>query len=278
MHGCGNDYLLIDEPVEMSPALVRTLCDRRTGVGADGVITIREGDDDACDVAMRIYNADGGDGGVCGNGARCVAERAAALGWCDERVRIDVGGRTLEAERLGAGAVSVDMGGPVLALPDIPVVAKELDERGALGVEHQVEGLPAIFVSMGNPHLVAMVEEDPAGFNLGVIGPRIENHRAFPEGMNLHIALVTARDSVSVRTWERGAGLTSACGTGACAVVVAGVLSGRLDRFATVRMPGGNLDVEWDDAAERVILSGPTSVVYAGEWAGTAQNREAGAS
>lgn len=268
MHGCGNDYLLIDEPVEMSGSLVRALCDRRTGVGGDGVICLRPAVGGDADISMSIFNADGRDGGVCGNGARCVVERAAALGWINDRARIACGGRLIEGERLGAGAVRLGMGEPAVSLAEIPVDVKELDELGTLGVEHQVEGLPAVFVSMGNPHMVAMVEEDPAGFNLPALGPRIENHRAFPEGMNLHIALVTARDSVSVRTWERGAGMTLACGTGACAVVVAGVLTGRLGRFATVRMPGGNLDVEWDDTGGRVLLTGPTAFVCSGEWAG----------
>jgi len=278
MHGCGNDYLLFDEPVELSGAIVRALCDRRTGVGADGVIAISRAAEHAAEISMTIYNADGRDGGVCGNGARCVAERAAALGWAGDQLRIAVGGRTIEAERLGRGVVRLDMGEPVVTLGHVPVLASELDETGTLGIEHQVAGLPAVFVSMGNPHMVAMIEEDPSGVELGVVGPLVENHRAFPEGMNLHVTSVTARDSATVRTWERGAGMTLACGTGACAVVVAGVLTGRLDRFASVRMPGGTLEAEWDDAGGRVRLTGPTAVVCSGEWAGTAEKHEAGAS
>lgn len=274
MHGCGNDYLLVDEPVELSGSNVRAVCDRRSGVGADGVIVMRPAENGA-DVSMRIYNRDGGDGGVCGNGARCVCERAVALGWAGETMRIDAGSRTLTGECLGAGDVRLDMGEPVVTLAEIPVLAGELDETGVLGVEHQVEGLPAVFVSMGNPHMVAMVEEDPDSLNPGRLGPRIENHRAFPRGMNLHLAQITARDSATVRSWERGAGLTPACGTGACAVVVAGVLTERLNRVATIRMAGGNLEAEWDDARGRVLLTGPTAVVCEGEWTPSAAKREA---
>ena len=263
MHGCGNDFLITDGSAAPSAAVVRALCDRRRGVGADGVIHLERSN---IGVRVRVTNADGSDGGMSGNGARCVARRAAELGWADgSAVRLDVGGRAVEAELLGENQVRVDMGAPALALAEIPVNASGLDELGEFGVEHQVAGLPAVFVSMGNPHLVAMIEEAPERFDLEAAGPKVERHRAFPEGMNLHVARVNAEDAVAVRSWERGVGPTLACGTGACATLVAGVLTGRLKRAATVRMAGGDLHAEWG-ADGRVRLTGPAVRVCEGEW------------
>jgi len=277
MHGCGNDFLITDGPAAPSAAVVRALCDRRRGVGADGVIHLEHA---ANAVRMRIINADGSDGGMSGNGARCAARRAAELGWADgPAVVLEVGGRAVAAELLEGGQVRVDMGAPALALAEIPVDPAGLGELGEFGVEHQVAGLPAVFVSMGNPHLVAMIEEDPERFDLGTLGPRVERHHAFPEGMNLQVARVDADDAVTVRTWERGVGPTLACGTGACATLVAGVLTNRLKRSAAVRMPGGGLLAEWGEDG-RVRLTGPAVRVCEGEWdaAGTPVAGRAGAS
>ena len=266
MHGCGNDYWLTRGPVTVSAGLVRALCDRRRGLGSDGLIVVTP-EADRADVSMRIYNADGSDGGMCGNGVRCVAAMALERGWASgPSVRIDAGGRVVEAERVEGGLVRVDMGEPRLALAEIPVDAAGLDEVGEFGVEHQVGGLPAVFVSMGNPHMVAMIEGDPAGWDLGDTGPFIERHRAFPERINLHLTRIIERDAAEARSWERGAGATLACGTGACAVQVAGVLTGRLDREAAVRMPGGVLGTEWDDRTGRVFLTGPAETVGTAEW------------
>jgi len=277
MHGCGNDFLITDGPAAPSAAVVRALCDRRRGVGADGVIHLEPGglESSEAGVRMRVINADGGDGGMSGNGARCAARYAAERGWADgPRVRLLAGERAIEAEILEGDRIRVDMGAPGLALAEIPVDAAGLDELGEFGVEHQVAGLPAVFVSMGNPHLVAMIEEDPVVFDLETVGPRIERHRAFPEGMNLHAARADAEDAVTVRTWERGVGPTLACGTGACAALVAGVLTGRLKRAATVRMAGGNLHAEWGEDG-RVRLTGPAVVVCRGEWCGGVDGAEA---
>lgn len=263
-HGCQNDYLFLDGPADPAPEDVRALCDRRAGFGADGLIVLTPGENG---VLMRVFNADGTDGGMCGNGARCAAEHAAERGWADgDQVRLTVGDRAVLAERLGAGRVRLGMGEPRLALGEIPVLESELERFDPRGIEHRAGGLPAVFVSMGNPHMVVFVEEDPAGMDLAVIGPRLEHCSAFPERMNLHLVRAVSRGVVEARTWERGAGLTPACGSGACAVVVAGVLTGRTAREIRVRMPGGTLEAAWDDRAGGVFLTGPTARVGAVDW------------
>jgi len=264
MHGCGNDYLFATEPAVATGAVVRAACDRRHGLGADGLITIAP---DGGAIRMRIFNADGSDGGMCGNGARCAVRLAMDLGWTRGREStLLVGDQTIAAERLSEAEVRLTLPPPRLELPEIPVSSAELDHLDRSGAEHRVGGLPAVFVNVGNPHLVSFRPGDPASANLAAIGPRLETHRAFPERMNVHLARVDARDAATVRSWERGAGLTLACGTGALATVVAGVLTDRLDRAATVRLPGGELKVEWLDPDGSLRLTGPTAVVYEAEW------------
>lgn len=266
MHGCGNDYVFVDGPDLPSAETVRAVCDRRRGVGADGVIVLTP---TGGAVAMTVFNTDGTDGGMCGNGARCAAQLAVRRGWVPGPVvRLLAGSRVVEAEVLDGSDVRAVMGVPGLDLTEIPVDASRLDESDEKGVEHRVGGLPAVFVSMGNPHLVSFGEADVWGLDLAAIGARMETHAAFPQRMNVHLARVVDRAGVDVRSWERGAGATAACGTGACAVVVAGVLTGRLDRDVRVRMPGGMLRATWDEGSGAVLLTGPTATVYEGRWVG----------
>ncbi len=262
MHGCGNDYLFVTEPARLEPQTIRALCDRRQGVGADGVITLAPGPDA---VRMRIFNADGSDGGMCGNGARCAARLAIDLGWtAGPELTLDLGDQRVRAERLSESVVRLTLPPPKLNLADIPVDPRRLDHRAA-GPEHRLLDLPAVFVSVGNPHMVAFVA-DPDAHDLEALGPRVERHPAFPNRVNLHLAAAAGRTSVTVRTWERGAGRTLACGTGALATLVAGVLTGRLDRAADVHLPGGELRAEWLETDDALRLTGPTATVCEAEW------------
>jgi diaminopimelate epimerase len=264
MHGCGNDYLFATEPIEPSEELIRALCDRRRGIGADGLITLRP---EAHAVQMRIFNADGSDGGMCGNGARCAARLAIELGWTPgPRVTLNLGARSVLAERLGESDVRLTLPSPTLDLAAIPVDTAKLDTR-ASGPEHRLLELPAVFVNVGNPHMVSFVDDADA-HDLGALGPRVERHPAFPDRINLHLARAAGRTSVLVRTWERGAGMTLACGTGALATVVAGVLTNRLDRAADVHLPGGTLRAEWLESDNSLRLTGPTAAVCEAEWTG----------
>lgn len=270
MHGCGNDYVVVDGVHESIPEpapLARRVCDRRTGVGSDGLILALPGDN--APLRMRMFNPDGSEAEMCGNGLRCLArfahERALVGG--DRVVPVETGAGTLTTEiHATAGrihAVSVDMGRPHLERADIPMV-------GPAG--HVVEELfelddwrrPLTAVSMGNPHAVFFVDA-VSDVPLEAIGPRIERHAVFPRRTNVEIVEVLGPGEVRQRTWERGVGETRACGTGACAVAVAGVLTGRTERRVLVRLLGGDLEIVWDEA-DHVHMRGPAVEVFVGSW------------
>ncbi len=283
MHGLGNDYIFIDcfaqpQVLERDVAdLSRRISDRHFGVGGDGLILICPPSDvSKADVRMRMFNADGSHAEMCGNGIRCLAKYVLDEGLSDVdplRVETGAGVRAIRCRRDGAGRValaSVDMGQPILAPARIPVDAAALEETapGRYTIESAAGRHEAIFVSMGNPHLVAFLptRADLAELDLATVGPDLEQHPAFPQRMNLHFAAVHSRSEATMRTWERGSGITLACGTGACAVLVAGVLWRLLDRQATLHLPGGDLSIAWPSEEASVTMTGPACRVCDGIW------------
>lgn len=273
MHGAGNDYVYVacfDQPIPADPAaLARRISHRRFGVGGDGLILIVPSD--VADARMRMFNADGSESEMCGNGIRCVAkyvhDHQLASG---SRLHIETGAGVLTLDlALGADGkvaeVTVDMGAPRLDAPNIPTT---LVQSGPV-VNHPLEiggrRLEVTCVSMGNPHCVVFVEEATDDLVLG-IGPLIECDPRFPKRTNVEFVEVIHRGEVRQRTWERGSGETWACGTGASAVCVAGVLTGRTDPQILNHLVGGDLRLRWDREADRVWMTGGATEVFSGEW------------
>ncbi|GIW82103.1 MAG: diaminopimelate epimerase [Gemmatales bacterium] len=271
MQGAGNDYVYVDcfiQPVPNdAPALSRAISDRHFGVGADGLILICPSD--RADARMRMFNADGSEAEMCGNGIRCVAKYVYEHGIARKpELTIETGRGLLTLHlhiREGrVERVSVDMGEPILEADRIPTA---LTGNPPVDVplkvaDHQLE---ATCISMGNPHCVVFVDE-PTDERVLVIGPQIERHEAFPRRTNVEFVQVLSRNEVRLRVWERGSGETLACGTGACAVVVAGVLSGRTDRRVLAHLPGGDLELHWREDDHHVMMTGPAVEVFTGEW------------
>ena len=271
MQGAGNDYVYVDcfaqpELAEVE-SLARAISDRHFGVGGDGLILICPVDD--ADAEMRMYNADGSYSEMCGNGIRCVAKYVYDHGIARrDALRIKSGGRHYELQlTLADGMVDrvrVDMGEPILTavripttLPGDPPIATPLSVGGRT--------LEVTCVSMGNPHCVTFVNELSDELIRGV-GPLVEHDGHFPRRVNVEFVQVHNREIVLQRTWERGSGETLACGTGACAVCVAGVLTGRTERRVTVKLLGGDLQLEWNESDNHVYMTGPAVEVFSGEW------------
>jgi diaminopimelate epimerase len=254
MHGLGNDFVVLDaraEPVPITPERARAIADRRTGIGCDQLILIEPSA--AADLKMRIFNADGGEVGACGNAARCVT-------WLEGGApRIETAGGIIAGQANGAGA-SVDMGAPRFGWDEIPL-AYSMD-TAALPVGWEELENPAA-VSMGNPHVIFFIDQPVEAVELDRLGPLIETDPLFPERVNVNVARVEG-DHVNLRVWERGAGLTRACGTGACATAVAAIRRGLARSPVKVRLPGGVLTVEWQRGGT-VRMSGPTAHVFTGE-------------
>ena len=269
-HGLGNDFILIDnradtQPIITSEQAVR-LCDRHFGIGADGVIFALPGED-AGDYTMRIFNSDGSEPEMCGNGIRCLAQFIADLEGADAKpeYRIHTLAGVIIPKLEGEGKVKVDMGMPQLLAAQIPTTLAQAEQK-AIAVPLQVAGQSweVTCVSMGNPHCITFVE-DVAAIPLEAIGPQFEHHPAFPQRTNTEFIQVVRPDYLKMRVWERGAGVTLACGTGACAAVVAAVLTGKSDRKATVELPGGCLEIEWAQQDQRVYMTGPAERVFRGK-------------
>jgi len=271
MHGLGNDYVyvsLFDQPPPADPAaLAVAVSDRHFGIGGDGLILI--GPSERADARMRMFNADGSEGEMCGNGVRCVAKYIHDHGIAPrQRVTVETGrgvlSLDLEVERGRARRIRVDMGTPILRAAEIPTT---LPGDPLVEVPVVIEGreLQVTAVSMGNPHAVAYVE-DVAGFPVEALGSILERHPAFPRRVNAHFVEVLGPAEVRMRTWERGSGITLACGTGACAVCVAGVLTGRTERRLRAHLPGGDLELEWPADGVSVFMTGPAVEVFSGEW------------
>jgi diaminopimelate epimerase len=252
--------------VAQPAALARAISDRHTGIGSDGLILI--GPSQQAEVRMEMYNADGSRGLMCGNGIRCVAkyalERNLARG-PEVRIETDSGVKTVWCEVRGGEvrAVRVNMGPPILAPERIPVLLS-----GDQVVDRPIEAAGRLVrvtcVSMGNPHVIVFTD-DLEGIDLKVEGSAIENSPLFPDRTNVHFVYVDSRTHVTMKTWERGSGATRACGTGACAVGVAGVLNDRTGRKITATLPGGDLEIEWEADGD-VYMTGPAVEVFNGEW------------
>ncbi len=276
MHGAGNDYVYVDcfaEPVPQNlPELARRISNRRFGVGADGLILICP--TDRADAEMRMFNADGSPAEMCGNGIRCVAKYVHDHAICRrERLAIVSAGTVYQLELAiqhgRVNQVRVDMGEPILLPERIPTTLRSPDSPTApvVDVPLAVGGreLAVTCVSMGNPHCVAVVDEPTDELVLG-LGPQVETDSRFPNRVNVEFVQVINRGEVRQRTWERGSGETLACGTGACAVCVAGVLAGRTDRQLLVHLAGGDLSIQWNEADNHVYMTGPAEEVFTGRW------------
>lgn len=269
MHGIGNDYVYVncfEERLENPAQISRFVSDRHCGIGGDGLILI--GPSEVADFQMRIYNADGSQAEMCGNGVRCVGKYVYDRGLTKKTtVTVEtLGGiKTLElhVEQGIVRSVTVDMGSPILAPEKIPV--QGTGER-FLNIPVTVDGREyhVTAVSMGNPHAVVFVP-DTASLDLPRIGPLFENLEIFPERTNTEFVEVIDRDTLRMRVWERGSGETMACGTGACATLVASVLNGKCQREATVKLLGGDLQIRWDETNDHVYMTGPATIVFDGE-------------
>jgi diaminopimelate epimerase len=271
MHGAGNDYVYVDcfaQPVpDGLPDLAQRISHRRFGVGGDGLILIRPSD--RADARMQMFNADGSEAEMCGNGIRCVAKYVYDHGICrrdDLRIETRAGVLAVRVETDGGlvRQVRVDMGEPILEAAAIPTT---LPGTPVADVPLEVAGhrLIVTSVSMGNPHCVIFVPEATDELVLG-LGPRIETDPHFPTRVNVEFVEVLGPGEVRQRTWERGSGETWACGTGASAVCVAGVLTGRTDRRIVNHLRGGDLMLEWNEADGRVYMTGPAEEVFQGQW------------
>jgi len=264
MQGLGNDFVVFDaihQEVELSEEQIRFLANRRFGVGCDQILLVEPPRDENTDFYYRIFNADGSEVEQCGNGARCFARFVRDKGLTDKEV-IDVGTAAGPIRLFIKGdQVIVNMGTPVLEPSEIPFQATRRSPTYALQVQGQLLQISA--VSMGNPHAVILVD-DVTLAPVETAGPVIETHERFPEKTNVGFMAVRNRGEIDLRVWERGVGETLACGTGACAAVVAGRLRGLLDEQVRVHLPGGDLVVSWKGGSEPVWMAGPATRVFEG--------------
>lgn len=268
-HGIGNDFVMVADPedrLKLTPSLVRSLADRRFGIGGDGVIRVAPGEGGA-DLFMDYVNSDGSVGEMCGNGIRCLALFARAEGLTDkDRLMVMTRAGMKEVEVLADGRVRVDMGAPIFDPARIPVDG-EGSEALHTKIELGEEVIEAACVSMGNPHAVIFYA-DPASAPVTTLGPSIEKHPLFPNGANVEWMRVDSPTHVTMRVWERGSGETLACGTGACAVGVVARLLGGAEPRMTVSLAGGDLDIEWEgtiDVEAPVFMTGPAIRSFDGE-------------
>jgi len=270
-HGLGNDFILIDnrhqsEPL-LTPQQAEQWCDRHFGIGADGVIFVLPGQAD-CDYTMRIFNSDSSEPEMCGNGIRCFAKFVADLEAADggtsrTQYCIHTLAGAIVPELTAEGLVRVDMGLPRLLAAEIPTTIAAADQKVVnLPLSVADRTWEVTCVSMGNPHCITFVEDVDA-IDLAAIGPQFEHHPVFPKRTNTEFIQVVRPDYLKMRVWERGAGITLACGTGACASLVAGVLTGKSDRTATLELPGGCLQIEWADD-QHLYMTGPATLVFTG--------------
>jgi len=271
MHGCGNDYVYVncfEEAVSDAPELARRISDRHFGVGSDGLVLIQQADEQDADVRMRMFNSDGSEAEMCGNAIRCVGKLVFERGIARKnplKVQTAAGVKILDMTVDGGAVklVRVNMGRPILERAQIPM-------RGPAGwvIDDELAAGDRTFrvtcVSMGNPHCVTYVD-DVDSFDVHGYGRLIEHHEAFPNRVNAEFVQVLGPNEVRLRVWERGAGETLACGTGASATCVAGVLSGRTQRKITVHLAGGDLELEWAEDGN-VFMTGPAVEVFTGEW------------
>lgn len=273
MEGLGNDYIYVDcmagEPASDWENLSIRMSDRHFGVGADGIILIMPSK--VADFCMRMFNADGSEGKMCGNGSRCVAKYVYDNGLTRKtEVTLEtLAGIKVLKMHLGADGkvdtVTVDMGEPILTAAEVPALSasERMVEENLPTAKHGDFAVTA--VSMGNPHGVIFVDEITDELVLGA-GPELERHSAFPDRANIEFVKVIDGETVQMRVWERGSGETLACGTGACATAVAAALTGRTNRKVTVKLIGGDLSIEWNEKDNHVYMTGPARTVFTGVW------------
>ena len=266
MNGLGNDFVVFDlraRALHLGPGEIRAIADRGHGIGCDQVIALEPSAD--ADVLMRIWNADGGEVGACGNAARCVAALLAAERDAPE-VSIETESAILGAQVNEDGTVTIDMGRPRFNWDEIPLAEPFHDTKRIelqIGpIDDPVLHSPSV-VNVGNPHCIFFVE-DLEAHDVARFGPMLEHHPLFPERANISLAEVTGPDSLHLRTWERGAGLTKACGTAACAAAVAATRRGLTERKVRVTLPGGDLLIEWREDDDHILMTGPYALDYEG--------------
>ena len=270
MHGLGNDFVVIDlinQSLTFTNELAHHLADRRFGIGCDQVLLVEQSDRDDVDFRYRIFNADGSEVEQCGNGARCFARFMHDKGLTDkDTIRVETASGIIEPRIEGPEQVTVDMGAPILSPPAIPFAAEQQSPSYAIDVAGRTERIGA--VSMGNPHAVLIVD-DVTTAPVETLGPALESHPRFPNRVNVGFMQINDRQHIALRVFERGTGETLACGTGACAAVVAGRVQGLLDETVQVTLPGGNLMISWRKSDTEnpapVLMTGPAVRVFEGE-------------
>ena len=269
MHGIGNDFVMVDAIQKPMPAidlhsLAKRVNDRKFGIGGDGLILLETGAD--APFRMRMFNPDGSESEMCGNGIRCFARMLRDNGHlAADQVQVETGAGILQLELRSDGQVQVNMGQARLTRGEIGMSGPSNEQFVDVPTETLAGTLPATAVSMGNPHLVLFVDNFDK-IELESIGPQLEFHPYFPNRTNVHFIQVLDRKTLIQKTWERGAGATLACGTGACASAVAGFITGRSDRDVEMRLPGGSLQINYLETGE-VLMTGPAETVFEGEFA-----------
>ena len=267
MQGLGNDFVVFDgirQRVDLPPEMVRTIADRHFGIGCDQILLVEAAASPDCDFRYRIFNADGGEVAQCGNGARCFAvfvRRAGLTG--KDIITVETRAGRLILHHRGNGDITVNMGVPQLVPADVPFRADEESPEYLLSAGKHTLRIAA--VGMGNPHAVLRVAS-AAEAQVATLGPQIETHPAFPERCNVGFMEIRDRNHIQLRVWERGAGETLACGSNACAAVVAGIRWDELDHAVAVTLPGGTLEIEWAGPGHPVMMTGPAQVVFDGVW------------
>ncbi len=268
MHGLGNDFMVIDgvtQDVQLTPAQVRAWSDRHFGVGFDQLLLVQPPETPDVAFRYRIYNADGGEVEQCGNGARCFAAYVRRQGLtANDRIPVQTSGGRLELELLADGQVRVDMGVPRLAPAEVPFAAEHFEIEQVVSLEDG-RTLSVTPVSMGNPHAVLFVDEPPADEMVADLGPLLERHPSFPARANVGFLQVQSPTAGRLRVFERGVGETLACGSGACAALVAARLRGVMASAVTLNVNGGSLSLSWAGEGEPVYMTGPATFVYDGE-------------
>ncbi|MFY9814966.1 MAG: diaminopimelate epimerase [Dehalococcoidales bacterium] len=279
MQGAGNDFVVVDAKNKRLNwnELAIKMCDRHYGIGADGLLVKLPSK--KADFKMRIFNADGSESAVCGNGLRCLVSHyldSDGNGLQDQiTVETSIDIRTAKIQRGpdNATEIKVNMGAPKIGIKTIPVA--ELQQKSSLDIMSLMNRVINIdrkelllnLVSVGNPHAVHFIDEDVMNFPLAEVGPEVERHKLFPDETNFEVVKIINRNKIEARVWERGVGETLACGSGACAIMAAGQLTGKLDNKVEMKLPGGILKVEWDYRKDNnIYLSGPTETVFSGEW------------
>ncbi|NOQ94559.1 MAG: diaminopimelate epimerase [Methylophaga sp.] len=275
MHGLGNDFVVIDainQQVNLTASQVMFLADRRRGIGCDQLLLVETSEQEGVDFRYRIFNADGSEVAQCGNGARCFARFVRDKNLTDkDTIAVETASGVIYPSLQENSNVTVDMGAPRLSPTDIPFIA----EQQADSYELPLLNGPVVMigaVSMGNPHAVLLVDDIHTA-DVGMIGPLIESHEQFPERVNVGFMEIVSNNEINLRVYERGAGETEACGTGACAAVVVGIRQGLLASEVKVTLPGGDLMIVWSGSDDSVWMTGPATQVFDGEIAWATLNK-----